>query len=152
MKDELAEPATFYSILQAVAAGHTRIGDLGSRLGVSPSHLSRYMKKLWELDIIAREVPVTEKNPLKSKLGRYRFHDRYLRFWFEYVFRNSSLLENGHVNTVLQEIRKSFAERFMAHAFEDYVLERIQRSRIGFWDLYPQRSADGGPINKKLIW
>ncbi|MDZ7832675.1 MAG: ATP-binding protein [Desulfobacterales bacterium] len=139
LKDELAEPATFFSILQAVAGGHTRIGDLGSRLGVSPSHLSRYMKKLCELDIIAREVPVTEKNPLKSKLGRYRFRDRYLRFWFEYVFRNSSLLETGHMDTVLQEIKKSFTERFVAHAFEDYVLERIQEAPERFLGFVPTK-------------
>lgn len=139
LKDELAEPATFFSILQAVAGGHTRIGDLGSRLGVSSSHLSRYMKKLYELDLLAREVPVTEKNPLKSKLGRYRFRDRYLRFWFEYVFRNSSLLESGHIDTVLQEIKNSFTERFVAHAFEDYVLERIQEEPGRFLGFIPTK-------------
>lgn len=44
-----------------------------------------------DLDIVEREVPVTEDKPEKSKKGLYKIKDNYLRFWFAFVYPNMSL-------------------------------------------------------------
>ncbi len=125
LKDEIAEPASFFSIMKVVAEGNSKVGNIASRLGVTSSYLSKYLLKLIDLDFLEKEVPITEKNPQKSKLGRYRIKDNFLKFWFFYVYRNYSYLEIGNTQYVLKEIEKNFNDRFVSFAFEEYVKEEI---------------------------
>jgi AAA+ ATPase superfamily predicted ATPase len=52
-------------------------------LEMQSSQLTGYIEKLIDLAFIDKEIPVTEKNPLKSKLGRYCFGDNFLPFAYE---------------------------------------------------------------------
>jgi len=125
LKEEISDITTYFSILETIAKGNTKLGNIGSRLGVNASYLTRYMHRLIELDIVEKEIPITEKNPEKSKLGRYRIKDKFIAFWFCYVFMNYSFLEIGNLDFVLKKIENSFNERFVSFAFEDYVKEII---------------------------
>jgi AAA+ ATPase superfamily predicted ATPase len=125
LKQELNEVATYFSILETISKGETKIGNIASRLQLSPTYLTRYLSRLIDLDILIKEIPVTEKNPLKSKMGRYRFKDKFLNFWFFYVYKNYNYLEIGETQSVLKEIELNFNDRFVSFAFEEYVLEKI---------------------------
>lgn len=57
-----------------------------------------------DLDIVEREVPITEENPEKSKRGLYKIKDNYLRFWFAFVYPNMSFIESGHIAYVYEDI------------------------------------------------
>jgi len=125
LKQELNEVATYFSILETISKGETKIGNIASRLQLSPTYLTRYLSRLIDLDILIKEIPVTEKNPLKSKMGRYRFKDKFLNFWFFYVYKNYNYLEIAETQSVLKEIELNFNDRFVSFAFEEYVLEKI---------------------------
>ena len=78
-----------------------------------------------DLDILEREVPVTEDNPEKSKKGLYRIKDNYLRFWFAFVYPNKSFIESGHSQVVLEKIRKGLASHHISFVYEDVCRERM---------------------------
>ena len=125
LKEEIKEPVTYFNILETISKGESKIGKIAGRLGVVQSHLTRYIQRLIDLDIIKKEVPVTEKMPEKSRLGRYRIKDNFIRFWFYYIFMNQSWLEINNTDYVLGIIKKTFNETFVSFAFEEYVMECI---------------------------
>ncbi|MBF0449789.1 MAG: ATP-binding protein [Candidatus Magnetomorum sp.] len=137
LKEEKGDGPTYFSIIQTIAMGEKKIGNIAKRLQMPSNHLTRYLMKLIDLDIIEKEVPITEKNPLKSKLGRYRIIDRFIDFWFFYVYKNTSLLEIGQYRYVLDEIEKTFNQRFVSFAFEDYVKELIMENPMQYLGFVP---------------
>lgn len=125
LKLEISEVGTYFGIIEAISKGNTKAGNIASALGVHSSYLPKYLQKLINLDILVKEIPITEKDPRKSKLGRYRIKDKFLNFWFYYVYKNYQHLEIGQVQAVLDEIELNFNDRFVAFAFEDYMQEVI---------------------------
>jgi len=137
LKEEKGDGPTFFSILQTISMGERKIGNIAKKLQMPSNHLTRYFMKLIDLDIIEKEVPVTETNPLKSKLGRYRIKDRFVEFWFYYVYKNSSMLEIGQYGYVLDEIEKTFNQRFVSFVFEDYAKECLMEDPVKYLGFTP---------------
>ena len=94
-------------------------------LEIKATSLTKYLKTLIDLDILEREVPITEENPEKSKKGLYKIKDNYLRFWFAFVYPNMSFIESGHSRVVMNKIRKSLVTNHIAFVYEDVCKERM---------------------------
>jgi len=139
LKDEINDPASYFGILKSIANGNRKIGAIASSLGVNSSYLSKYMLKLIELDIVQKEIPITETNPSKSKFGLYRIKDKFLNFWFYYVYKNYNYLEIEQTKTVLDEIELNFNDKFVSFAFEDFVLEDIVQNPQKYCDFTPNK-------------
>lgn len=139
LKDEINDSASYFSILESISKGNHKIGHIASSLGVNSSYLSKYMLKLIELDIIIKEIPITEKNPLKSKMGLYQIKDRFLNFWFYYVHKNYNYLEIEQTKAVLEEIELNFNDRFVSFAFEDCILEDVIENPLKYLDFIPTK-------------
>jgi AAA+ ATPase superfamily predicted ATPase len=137
LKQEINEVSTYFSILEAISKGATKLGNISSMLEMQSSQLTRYMEKLIDLGFIDKDVPVTEKNPLKSKLGRYRFRDNFLKFWFYYVYKNYRYLEIGLLEYVEKEIEQNFNDHFVSFAYEDYVKEGIMQNPVSYLGFVP---------------
>ena len=90
--------------------------------------MTKYLKTLIDLDIVEREVPVTEENPETSKKGLYKIKDNYIRFWFAFVYPNRSFIEIGNSRIVMSKIQKSLVSAHIAYVYEDVCRERM-------WDL-----------------
>ncbi len=80
LRSELSQPATYNSILAAVARGETKVGDIALAVGVDTTHANKYLTTLRELQLVEREVPLTDPDPLRSRRGSYRVADRFLAF------------------------------------------------------------------------
>lgn len=139
LKQELGDISTYFSILETISKGATKIGNIASALHVPATYITRYLSKLIDLDILVKEVPVTETNPLKSKMGRYKFKDRFLNFWFYYVYKNYNHLEIGQTDIVLDEIKMNFNDRFVSFAFEDFVVEDVLYHPHKYIDFIPKK-------------
>ena len=137
LKQEINEVSTYFSILEAISKEASKLGKISSMLEMQSSQLTRYIEKLIDLGFIDKEVPVTEKNPLKSKLGRYRFRDNFLKFWFYYVYKNYRYLEIGLLEYVEKEIAQSFNDHFVSFAYEDYVKETIMQDPVSYLGSVP---------------
>ena len=139
LKDEISDARSYFSILESISKGNSKIGHIGTSLGLTSSHLSKYMQRLIELDIVEKEIPITEVNPLKSKFGRYKIKDKFLNFWFFYIHKNYNYLEIEQRKAVLDEIDMNFNDRFVSFAFEDYVVEDILQNPQKYLDFIPKK-------------
>ena len=128
LQQEVAEVGSYFSIIKAIAAGNSRLSAIASMLEVKATGLTKYLKTLMDLDIVGREVPVTEENPEKSKKGLYKIKDNYIRFWFAFVYPNRSFIESGNGSIVMSKIRRSLVKGHIACVYEDVCRERM-------WDL-----------------
>ena len=84
-----------------------------------------------------KQIPITETNPLKSRFGLYKIKDKFLNFWFYYVYKNYNYLEIEQTKYVLEEIETNFNDRFVSFAFEDYVIEDIIDNPNKYLDFIP---------------
>ena len=137
LQQEVSEVGSYFSIIKAIAAGNSKLSAISSILESKSTSLTKYLKTLIDLDILEREVPITEENPEKSKKGLYKIKDNYLRFWFAFVYPNMSFIESGHSRIVMNKIRNSLVKNHIAFVYEDVCKERM-------WDL----NAEGAwPFN-----
>lgn len=128
LQQEVSEVGSYFSIIKAIAAGNSKLSAISSTLEIKSTSLTKYLKTLIDLDILEREVPITEENPEKSKKGLYKIKDNYLRFWFAFVYPNMSFIESGHSRIVMNKIRNSLVKNHIAFVYEDVCKERM-------WDL-----------------
>jgi len=126
--EELREPSIYFSILQAIAFGRTRLNEIVQETGIGDSHkVNKYLSVLRELRIVKREIPVTEENPYKSRKGIYLLADPFFRFWFRYVLPNLSYLEEGDINFVWQKKIEPSINSFLGFIYEDICLQKIKQ-------------------------
>ena len=128
LQQEVSEIGSYYSVIRAIAAGNHKLAAISSALEVKATSLTKYLKILIDLDILEREVPITEDNPEKSKRGLYKIKDNYIRFWFAFVYPNMSFIESGNSRIVLDKIRKGLVTSHTAFVYEDVCREKM-------WDL-----------------
>lgn len=126
LMQELREPRLYLAILTAIAEGHTRLNEIGQR-ALGPTQLNRasfYLQTLQNLRLVERRVPVTELAEHKSRKGIYRICDPFVRFWMRFVHQESSALEMGDRQEVLERIKASWSD-FVAPVFEEICRESL---------------------------
>lgn len=117
LQQELREPRNYFAILQAIAAGKTRLNEIKQATGIEGA--TAYLDTLQQLHLVERIVPVTETQPQKSRRGIYRLKDQYLRFWFRYVHTNRSQLERGAAQIILENQVLPEIDHFASLTFEE---------------------------------
>ncbi|MGV8049772.1 MAG: ATP-binding protein [Anaerolineaceae bacterium] len=117
LQQELREPRNYFAILQAIAAGKTRLNEIKQATGIEGA--TAYLDTLQQLHLVERLVPVTETQPQKSRRGIYRLKDHYLRFWFRYVHPNRSQLERGGAQIILENQVMAEIDHFSSLTFEE---------------------------------
>lgn len=125
LQQEVSEVGSYFSIIKTIAAGNSKLSAIASVLEAKATSVSKYLNTLMDLDIIEREVPITEENPEKSKKGLYKIKDNYLRFWFSFIYPNKSFLESGNSAIVLNKIKKGLISHQTAFVYEDVCKEKM---------------------------
>ncbi len=135
MKYEFDNPSTYKLILEAIANGKTAVNEIKDFIKVQRTDLSPYLKNLLEVDLIKREIPITENQ--KSRLGRYYLKDNFLKFWFRFIYPNLSSIEAGIFDT--NQVKKEYSA-YLGFIFEDIAMqflirnnERFKFSKVGKW-------------------
>lgn len=136
LQNEVNEPITYFSILEIIANGEHKIGNIAGKLDKNVQNITSFISKLIELDILYKDVPITETNPLKSKKGLYFIKDNFFRFWFTYVLPYKSQLEMGNTSFVLKKIKENF-NGFVSPVYENlailYMLKNYNLLKCGRW-------------------
>lgn len=130
LRSELSQPATYNSLLSAIARGNDKVGDIALAVGVDTPHANKYLSTLRELSLVEREVPLTDPDPLRSRRGTYRVADRFLAFHFRHLQPHVSLIQAGRGARVLEEFVQPDFERLFDEARVDFVLAHL-RSKAG---------------------
>lgn len=128
LNEEVTEVMTYFSILQTIAQGEHKIGNIAARLNISSPNLTKYIEILIDLDVLERQVPVTEKFPNKSKKGLYFIKDNFFRFWFSYIFPFQSQLEMENISYVIEKVQNDFS-MFVAPIFES-----VSKDLVAHWN------------------
>lgn len=140
LKEELREPRNYLAILRAIAQGKRKFGEIVNETGLAKNILHRYLQVLQDLQLVEKEVPVTEKAPQKSKRSLYGLQDPFVSAWFELVYPFASELELGETGPALRRFREVSPHLF-GRAYERIVREIVVRpgllpiriSRVGRW-------------------
>lgn len=94
IRQELREPATYTSVLDAIGSGATHPKQIADRAGVDPAAVSNYLAALTRLGLVTREVPFGE-NPSRSRKGLYYLSDPFFAFWYRFVSPHIGAIEAG---------------------------------------------------------
>ena len=125
LQREVSDVGSYFSIMRAIAAGNHKLSKIATVLQQKQTSIPRYLRVLIELDLLEREVPITESNPEKSKRGIYKIQDPFLAFWFQFVYPNRSYLESGHQELVLRRIKQNFIDNRVSFIYEDICREQL---------------------------
>lgn len=125
LQKEVSEIGSYFSLIKAIAMGNRKLSEIAAELGVKQTNLTKYLKVLIDLDLVEREVPVTETAPEKSKSGLYRITDNYIAFWFRFVYPYRTYLERGETEYVLSRIKEGFVQNLVSFVYEDVCRERL---------------------------
>lgn len=136
LQKEVTDIGSYFSILRIIAAGNHKSSKIATLLQQKQTNLPRYLKVLIDLDLLEREVPVTEANPDKSKKGLYQIRDNFIRFWFQFIYPNRSYLEMGHTEVVMERLAKNFIDSQVSFVYEQICQEKL-------WELSAQGKLPG---------
>lgn len=117
LKQELRDPASYHSIISAVATGASRMNEIATKTGMESSACSNQMASLISLGIIKKETPVTEQE--RSRKTLYRLQDTMFLFWYRFVRPNVSGINRGAGSAIYDNIVKAQLSDFMGSIFEE---------------------------------
>ncbi len=127
LEEEFREPETYYTLLEAVARGRTRVNEIAQHAFLEPKNTARYLRILEDLGILKRELPVGKR----AKRGIYRFKDLYFAFWFRFVAPYFEEIESGFPEGALEDFNANF-NHYLGHAFEEVARQfLVELNRAG---------------------
>lgn len=118
LREKLRDPAIYYSVLQAIANGHSTPKAISEHAGVNPDAISSYLNMLDGLGLVRRNVPFGD-NPSKSKKGMWNINDPFFSYWYHFVGPSTGAIESGKGAITAQ--RTAFGA-----AFDTYVGQQFE--------------------------
>ena len=106
---ELKELNTYLLILKSISEGINKLGEIASKNYLEVTVLPKYLQTLIRLGFVDYILPFPYK---ARKKGIYIIKDNFTWFWFRFIFRNKTALENLQQRSVLDEIKKDFDREF----------------------------------------
>jgi AAA+ ATPase superfamily predicted ATPase len=125
LQNEVSEIGSYFSIIKTIAAGNQKLSKIAAALELKQTGITKYLQTLISLDILERQVPITEENPEKSKKGLYKIKDNFLAFWFKFVYPNKNFIETDRLDFVMNKIKNNFIDNHVSHVYEDICLEKM---------------------------
>ena len=116
LKQELKEPASYHSIISAIAGGASRINEIATKTGLETSGCSNQIASLISLGIIRKETPITANSAGRKTL--YHLEDSMFLFWYRFVRPNISGVNRGIGETIYHTLVKPQISDFMGAVFE----------------------------------
>lgn len=90
LSNEVKGVPVYLSIMRAIAEGRNRITQISEAVGIPPTTLNAYLRKLLDNGAVTRTVPATEYFPEKSKSGIYSISDYNSLLWLRFVLPHLS--------------------------------------------------------------
>lgn len=128
LKEELREPAAYNSIIKAVAAGASRLGEIKDRALLGSTGLtSTYLSNLTDLGIIKKVFSIDAGEKVKSnrQRGIYKVADHYFDFWYSFCHTNRSSIDGGMGDALYDQVIEPSMNHFASSAFEEICTEYL---------------------------
>lgn len=148
------EYGTYFSILELLSDGRTSRSEIESILG---KNIGGYIERLIEdFHIVSKRKPVGAKET--GKIQKYFINDNFLNFWFRFVYKYRTAIENNNYDYIKESLRKSLS------TYSGPILEKLYQgifknlgkySEVGnYWERGNQNEIDlvcVDEMNKKLV-
>lgn len=148
------EYGTYFSILEMLSEGRTSRSEIESIL---ERNIGGYIEKLeTDYDIISRRKPIGSKPT--GKVQKYYIKDNFIMFWFRYVYKNRSAVENNKIDFIRRSIDKSLPTYngiILEKLYQELFIDKMDFNIIGnYWERGNRNEIDLVAINeldKKMI-
>lgn len=148
------EYGTYFSILEMLSEGRTSRSEIESIL---EKNIGGYLEKLeTDYDIISKRKPIGAKST--GKIQKYFIKDNFIMFWFRYVYKNRSAVENNKIDFIHRSIEKSLPTYngiILEKLYQELFIEKKDFNVIGnYWERGNINEIDLVAINeldKKMI-
>jgi AAA+ ATPase superfamily predicted ATPase len=138
LRMELDEVNRYFAILKSIAKGNRSRNEIMNDAGIEQSSAGYYLDRLEKLHIIQKDHPVTE-DPRKSRKTRYRIRDRFFKFWFRFVYGQTTRYDLYGENAYNDLIEPELPD-FVSDSFEELCQEAsvklhgdLKFRKIGKW-------------------
>lgn len=125
VREELKEPRNYLSIMKGIAFGKSTQKEIADYAHLEPALVGKYLDVLRGMKLVSRSVPVTEKNPEKSRKGLYRVNDRYYDFWLKFVYPYADYVEEGRGRELYENMIAPELNAFVGRSFETLAREAL---------------------------
>ncbi|MCL2607340.1 MAG: ATP-binding protein [Methanomassiliicoccaceae archaeon] len=151
---ELKNPKKYNDIIEAMARGLTRIGEISDRSGIAAAETSRYLDDLIDLGYVEKVMPLNENAERRS---RYYLSDNLFRFYYQMVAGRRQVLSGASPEETSGNLEAEFPS-YMGRVFEtmcaQYVKERMGYPLTGKWWGSPSKDVNAevdliGSVGKK---
>ena len=142
--EELRETSVYHTILETIASGKDKLNDIYAATKFSRAKISVYLKNLIQLEIVEKVFSYDTEGRENAKKGVYRIKNKFMLFWFTYLFPNMGKLETLSCDEFYENyIQPSFI-KYLEISFKDmcvdylYQLEEkgalpISIDKVGEW-------------------
>lgn len=144
LKQELRETSKYYSIIESVAMGNTKLSQISSKTQIEARSLSTYLGNLIELGIILREYPIDVNIKKRASLhsGIYKIKDNFFNFYFRFMFPFNSEIETGNIDLIYDTEIFPNINQFTSIMFEEVCMQFLRK--INIEGIYPFRFTQMG--------
>lgn len=138
-----------FSILTCIASGTYNRRELENML--QNHNIGSYITRLEKYyGLIKSHQPIFAKQ--NSKNVRYKLNDQFLTFWFRFIYKYQTYIENGSYTQLARIIERDY-DSFSGFALERYFENKLRESgrytRIGkFWDRKGENEIDLIAVNE----
>jgi AAA+ ATPase superfamily predicted ATPase len=141
INDLVRETRNYEATLRAVATGHHTPAEIARAVGGASSNLAPYLRRLRELSLIERRVPVTIPPDQRRTTTRSRYYlrDPYLRFYFRFIEPNLEMIEMELTDLLWERIGEQFRAFVGMTAFEELCRQwALTQARAGMLPFMPE--------------
>lgn len=140
---------TYFSILQLLASGMTRISEIDGVLGKSSGVYLANLENNYEM--ISKVRPLFSK--VGSKVSKYAIRDHFLNFWFRFVYPYQNAIERNQLHLVregMEEGYSQFSGRVLETYFQSKAMESGKYTEVGnWWDRSGENEVDLVAVNEQ---
>jgi len=134
--------STYFSILQLIASGKTKQGEIDVIIGKNTGAYLANLENHYSL--IMKNKPIFSKPESRNTL--WAIGDNFLRFWFRFIYPNQALIEMGKMDILKLYISNNY-EQYSGLVLEKYFRQKFAEEEtitsIGnFWDNTGENEID----------
>jgi len=148
------EYGTYFSILELMSDGRTSRSEIESIL---EKDIGGYLERLvTDYDIVGKIKPIGAKPT--GRIQKYFIKDNFLKFWFRYVYKYRSAIENNnylYIRKKLEESLRTYSGPILEKLYHDIFRNSGKYIEIGnYWEKGNLNEIDLvciDELNKKMI-
>ena len=123
---EFRNLSSYNTYLRAIANGHRTMEKITGAVQAPSEEILPYLKRLIEIGMVERLVPITEKAPEKSRSGQYVISDNFICLWFRFIYPYRNSIVRMENDMAIQDLRDHFIDAHVAFVFENVCREELR--------------------------